>query len=704
MKTIIGGDRLGSGNKENLSLRNYERSTHDLSYLWRSSMSVGTLVPFMNEVALPGDTFDINLNTEVLTLPTIGPLFGSCKVQLDIFKIPIRLYQAKLHQNALGIGMQMSSIKLPTINLGINPNEEFNFNKANEQINTSCLLRYLGISGIGTIDEEANSQQEYVRSFNAVSFLAYWDIYKNYYANKQEEEAYVIHTSPEQNQEDLTPINAYVKGRRIDNGIIETINIFGSNGTFYPSQYSVINLYVEFGEGAPEPSLESVYIEDFANDGIVALNEIFNENGQIYWSNNPLPNWISSGQSSQSIPDNTLVCSFESFIYQYNINQAQEWEIQQQLANASGNADGVIRLKGFPLKNIDTMREKILGDVANNASFIVGEGDNNIEPYNLVLKDWGNQDDVKRSRKFSQEGLGIKTYQSDIFNNFIDTEFIDGENGVNSIAKVSTEGNEFTIDALNLTMKVYKMLNRIAVSGGSYDDWLDATYTHERKRGVQNPVYMGGLIKELAFEEVISNAETNEHPLGTLAGRGRLTQKNKGGKVIVKCDEPSYIMGIVSITPRIDYSQGNRWDIHLKTLDDLHKPALDGIGFQELITEQMLYSDTVIMDDGSIIQKSIGKQPAWLNYMTNYNRCYGNFADPNKEMFMTFNRRYEAHEENETGVHRKGELKDGTTYIDPVKYNQIFAETNLDSQNYWVQISSKITARRKMSAKVIPNL
>ena len=53
------------------------------------------------------------------------------------------------------------------------------------------------------------------------------------------------------------------------------------------------------------------------------------------------------------------------------------------------------------------------------------------------------------------------------------------------------------------------MLNRIAISGGSYDDWLDAVYTHERSKGVENPVYHGSLIKELAFEEVVSNAATD---------------------------------------------------------------------------------------------------------------------------------------------------------------------------------------------------
>ena len=54
-------------------------------------------------------------------------------------------------------------------------------------------------------------------------------------------------------------------------------------------------------------------------------------------------------------------------------------------------------------------------------------------------------------------------------------------------------------------------------------------------------------------------------------------------------------MGIMSITPRIDYSQGNKWYMtELDNMNDLHKPALDGIGFQELITEQMAWWDTHI--------------------------------------------------------------------------------------------------------------
>lgn len=134
-------------------------------------------------------------------------------------------------------------------------------------------------------------------------------------------------------------------------------------------------------------------------------------------------------------------------------------------------------------------------------------------------------------------------------------------------------------------------------------------------------------------------------------------------------------------------------------MDDLHKPALDEIGFQELITEQMAWWDTHQDSGGNWIQKSAGKQPAWVNYMTNINKVRGNFAIESNEMFMVLARRYAA---KRTGT--QVSIEDLTTYIDPRKYNHIFAQTSLDSQNYWTQIGVDITARRKLGAKLMPNL
>ena len=107
---------------------------------------------------------------------------------------------------------------------------------------------------------------------------------------------------------------------------------------------------------------------------------------------------------------------------------------------------------------------------------------------------------------------------------------------------------------------------------------------------------MDGMSAEIEFQQVISNSATADEPLGTLAGRGVATNK-KGGRLTIKIDEPSYIIGIVSLTPRVDYCQGNRFDYYLSTLDDLHKPALDAIGFQDRLAKTMDWRQ----DNGNLI-------------------------------------------------------------------------------------------------------
>lgn len=107
-----------------VELHNYERSTHDVGYPWRSTMSSGPLVPFCKYVAMPGSDFYLDLQCEVITLPTNGPLFGSYKVQLDIFSAPMRLYNSYLHNNKMDIGLDMSKVKLPVIELSTQPIEE----------------------------------------------------------------------------------------------------------------------------------------------------------------------------------------------------------------------------------------------------------------------------------------------------------------------------------------------------------------------------------------------------------------------------------------------------------------------------------------------------------------------------------------------------------------------------------------------------
>jgi hypothetical protein len=122
------------------------------------------------------------------------------------------------------------------------------------------------------------------------------------------------------------------------------------------------------------------------------------------------------------------------------------------------------------------------------------------------------------------------------------------------------------------------------------------------------------------------------------------------------------------------------------TLDDLHKPQLDGIGFQDRLFRSINANTPYAMSG-----KSIGKQPAWIEYMTNVNKTYGNFALLENEGWMCLNRIF-------------GDINTYTTYVFPHLYNNIFADTDITAQNFWIQIAFNTKARRVMSAKIIPNI
>ena len=187
----IGKNTIGDNNKMQVYLHDYNMSTHDLSTITRTSMSPGTLVPTMKLLVQKGDTIDIDIEANVLTHPTVGPLFGSFKLENHLYFGALRLYNSWLHNNRTKIGLDMSQIKLPQITVGLNrkydqPTTEDQWT----QVNPSCLLAYLGIKGYGSINSNITTQKRADK--NRVPLLLYFDIFKNYYANTQEDNFYII--------------------------------------------------------------------------------------------------------------------------------------------------------------------------------------------------------------------------------------------------------------------------------------------------------------------------------------------------------------------------------------------------------------------------------------------------------------------------------------------------------------------------------
>ena len=637
----IGKNTIGDNNKMSVNLHDYNMSTHDLSTIVRNTQSPGTLVPNLCLVGQKGDTFDIDIDSNVLTHPTTGPLFGSFKLEHHIYTGPVRLYNSWLHNNRTKIGMNMEQVKLPQISVNIKTLSDTPSNEEKQwiQVNPSCLLAYLGIRGYANTPESG----EKTVSKNALPILTYFDIFKNYYANTQEENFYMIGTSPK--------LTVTIKDKVIDN----PDDITDFDGSINPN--SVIKI-------------ETTGIQK-NNIKLTVKQEVYGR--AITMSPDEL--------GKAEITGNALVITTTS------VPTGGKWYIRNIYSTKRTS------LEKYPLDNLDTIRDNILMTPGDTV-FDLANPKMSITPFiNFAAR--SAQGNLNTSN--TQYGLCLKTYNSDLYQNWINTEWIEGQNGINEASAVDVADGKLSMDALNLAQKVYNFLNRIAVSGGTYKDWLETVYTGGNyMERCETPMFEGGVSQEIVFQEVISNSASPDEPLGTLAGRGVTTGRQKGGHIRIKVTEPCYIMCICSITPRIDYGQGNTWDSYLKTMNDWHKPALDGIGYQDSLNGERAWWTDYLSTGPLLARTAAGKTVAWINYMTNVNKTFGNFAPEMPESFMVLNRNY--------SMDNKGQIEDLTTYIDPVKFNYIFADTNLDAMNFWVQTKFDIKVRRLISAKQIPNL
>lgn len=803
MKKTLGGDRLGSGAGMRVAMHNFERSTFNQNRSWLSSMGPGFLVPCFNEVGTNGDKFEIEIDTAIRTLPTLKPLFGTFKFQCDIFAIPIRLYNGLLHNNMNNIAMQMNKVLFPTIGInsisakqvdeiiknGIQYGEigghpvVRKFYKEGDIFNhPTSLMRYLGYYGTLRKENTKASELQEVK-FNALKILAYYDIFKNYYANKQEKKCFICGTSKNEGAstiEKTVNVPLLANGGKIiwieessNNGdsikhqmtgnYTEIVNRDGQNIKVYiPIYYeptkangffdmintetsyklnkqTIINKVYDWTinvNGTPTQFRELFakgtisIVDNIGNTDIYTTplsNNLTNNTTNSILKNIKNPKTPNLNDFNNKNPHDLQIIKNDTFSSMLKDNKVINAEndplfwvcaIGPCPVNVNNLAIGNTSLTGvegftltsgeinnpsfsifdFDLDFVDEMRKDILKNTELG-----------VIPWNRDIKK-----DITTKRQvwdllteydshgiayntYPCQGLALKTYQSDMFNNWISDENVKLVNDISALTINVVDGKGLLkMDELIFSKKVYNMLNRIAMSGGTWQDWQEVIYSENSVTRAEQPIYCGGISTEIAFEEVVQTAPTEQTHVGELAGKG-ITFNKKGGKVVINCNEPTIIMGIASITPRITYYQGANWFNSLMNIDQLHKPSLDGIGFQDNTLDRAAFWMKTTDAQGAQTTLALGKQPAWLNYMTAIDEVFGIFASTEDD--MSLNRNYTFTQKDNVG-----NILDATTYIEPKKFNYPFADASQIAQNFWVQLQFNVKSRRKMSAKQIPNL
>lgn len=301
-------------------------------------------------------------------------------------------------------------------------------------------------------------------------------------------------------------------------------------------------------------------------------------------------------------------------------------------------------------------------------------------------------------------GLFLKTYTPDRMNVILNSRFFD-EN-VSSV-QVSTSGGSFQIDQLVTAKKLWDSRSKDAMSSGTFKDWVRMHYGVTPKIMDDMPTFCGSVSSDIFFEDIRATTTATVGDatqfLGDKASTGKGYLRSRRHRIIA--DRPGYVMVLASISPRVDYSQFmDRYAMFTK-LSDEFRPEYNGIGLQDvLVSDLMADYSSMTRDIGGVAgvsdpaTQSVGKQPAWIEYVTDVNRVRGTFCTTEKSWVLCRDMR---NNPNSIDLPPLSNLK-SSAYIYPHEWNQPFALNSLADQNFLVQFYIKDIVRSSVLKRLRP--
>jgi hypothetical protein len=158
----------------------------------------------------------------------------------------------------------------------------------------------------------------------------------------------------------------------------------------------------------------------------------------------------------------------------------------------------------------------------------------------------------------------------------------------------------------------------------------------------------------------------------------------------VFCDEESYIIGLLTVTPVPVYSQLLPKDFTYGGLLDHYQPEFDRIGFQP-ITYKEVCPMNFTKQNVDDMSKTFGYQRPWYEYVAKYDSSHGLFRDSMRNFVMS---RFFA---------SSPDLSKQFLLVNPDSVNQVFSVTEY-SDKIFGYVKFNATARLPISRVAIPRL
>lgn len=157
----------------------------------------------------------------------------------------------------------------------------------------------------------------------------------------------------------------------------------------------------------------------------------------------------------------------------------------------------------------------------------------------------------------------------------------------------------FNVSDLRLAFQIQKWLERNARAGARYTEFLKAHYgVAPRDERLQRPEYIGGSKSPVIVSEVLQTGSTDgTSPQGNMAGHGITVDRNFVASYHAK--EFGLIMGIMSVMPEADYSQGVNRQWLRRSRYDFYSPEFADLSEQAIETEE-IYATGVLAENRAI--------------------------------------------------------------------------------------------------------
>lgn len=273
-------------------------------------------------------------------------------------------------------------------------------------------------------------------------------------------------------------------------------------------------------------------------------------------------------------------------------------------------------------------------------------------------------------------------------------------NSYAELAALATEqGSGFTIETLRYVNAYQKFLELNMRKGFSYKQIMQGRWDIDiRFDELLMPEFIGGISRELSMRTV---EQTVDQQTSTSQGQYAEALGSKTGiagvygstsnNIEVFCDEESYIIGLLTVTPVPVYTQLLPKDFVYNGLLDHYQPEFDRIGFQPITYKEICPMNIVGDDDTAQLDKTFGYQRPWYEYVAKYDSAHGLFRKDMKNFVMS--RVFK-------GLPQLGHQ---FLLVDPDTVNQVFSVTEYTDKIFGY-VKFNATARLPISRVAIPRL